>query len=155
MARLKDKSRIERSRKNLPANFFFAKKKEDSQENFVRQLLANIAKIARITNLTNFRLKKRNGEEGPREVRKFPKNRKSNKNFSCHPKRLSNKYHNKSRNKLLQKFAECLLQLAILVEFVILATSAIYFIHFWRQFPLNLVLRKLRKKNCDCVQSWT
>ena len=26
MARLKDKSRIERSRKNLPANFIFAKK---------------------------------------------------------------------------------------------------------------------------------
>ena len=77
---------------------------------------------------------KAKGREGPREGRKFRKNHRSNKNFSCHPKTLSNKYHKKSKNTLLlklrQTFAECLLQLAILVEFVILAIFANYFIHF-------------------------
>ena len=32
----------------------FSKIKNDSQEHFVRQIPANIAKIARITNLTKF-----------------------------------------------------------------------------------------------------
>ena len=32
----------------------FSKKKKDSQENFVRHSLANIARVARITNLTKF-----------------------------------------------------------------------------------------------------
>ena len=48
-------SRIERTSKNLQPKFFRnCTKKNDSQENFVRHSLANIAKIARITNLSKF-----------------------------------------------------------------------------------------------------
>ena len=40
---------------------------------------------------------KRKGQEGLRDVRKFRKNRKSNKNFSYYVKRLSNKYGKNSK----------------------------------------------------------
>ena len=57
-----------------------------------------VAKTARITNLTKYYLRERKGQEGLREVRKFWKNRKSNKNFSFYVKRLSNKYGRNSKN---------------------------------------------------------
>ena len=41
--------------------------------------VTNVAKIARITNLTKSALRKRKGQEGLREVRKFWKNHKSTK----------------------------------------------------------------------------
>ena len=41
------------------------------------------------------RLRNRRNQEGPRNVRKY---RKSNKNFSCYGKRLSNKYGKNSKN---------------------------------------------------------
>ena len=51
----------------------------------------------------NSTLRKRKGQEGLREVRKFWKNRKSNKNFSCYVKRLSNKYGKNSKNNKFHK----------------------------------------------------
>ncbi|CAH3027637.1 unnamed protein product [Porites evermanni] len=45
----------------------------------------------------------RKGEEGLGEVRKFRKNRKSSKNFSCYVKRLSNKYGKNSKNNKFHK----------------------------------------------------
>ena len=47
----------------------------------------------------NSTLRKRKGQEGLRDARKFGKNRKSNENFSCYVKRLSNKYGKNSNNK--------------------------------------------------------
>ena len=43
----------------------------------------NMAKIARITMPQNSTLRKRKGQGGLRDVRKFRKNRKSNGNFPC------------------------------------------------------------------------
>ena len=51
----------------------------------------------------NSTLRKRKGQEGLREVRQFWKNRKSNKNFSCYVKRLSNKYGKNSKNNKFHK----------------------------------------------------
>ena len=48
-------------------------------------------------------LEKGNGEVGLREVRKFRKNRKSNKTFSCYVNRLSNKYGENSKNDKFNK----------------------------------------------------
>ena len=62
-----------------------------------------MAKIARIRNLTNTTLRKRKGQEGLLEVRKFRKNRKSNKNFSPNVKRLSNKYGENSKSNKFHK----------------------------------------------------
>ena len=45
----------------------------------------------------------RKGQETRREVRKFCKNRKSNKNFSRYVKRLSNKYDKNSKNNKFHK----------------------------------------------------
>ena len=62
-----------------------------------------MAKIARITMPQNSTFRKRKGQEGLQDVRKFPKNRKSNKNFSSYVKRLSNKYGKNSMNKQIHK----------------------------------------------------
>ena len=51
----------------------------------------------------NSTLRKRKGQEGLQDVRKFPKNRKSNKNFSSYVKRLSNKYGKNSMNKQISQ----------------------------------------------------
>ena len=68
-------SRIELCRKDLLAIFFISilAKKDDSQENFVRHFLANIARMSRKTNLGKFSLVKKKGKEGPRELCKFRK----------------------------------------------------------------------------------
>ena len=62
-----------------------------------------MAKIARTTIPQNSTLRKRKGQEGLQDVRKFPKNRKSNKNFSSYVKRLSNKYGKNSMNKQISQ----------------------------------------------------
>ena len=68
--------------------------------------MTNIAKIAKITNVTKFQTQKKKGsQEGPRNVPKYRKNCKSNKDFSCYVKRLSNKYGKNSKNN---KFNEIL-----------------------------------------------
>ena len=66
-------SRIDLVNKNWLANSFRNfRKRNDSPENFVRQLLANITRVARITNLKKyFRLKKRKGKKGPRKSGKI------------------------------------------------------------------------------------
>ena len=51
----------------------------------------------------NSTLTKRKGQEGLRYVRKFCKNRKSNKNFASYVKRLSNKYCKNSKNNKFHK----------------------------------------------------
>ena len=51
----------------------------------------------------NSKLRKRKGQEGLGEVRKFWKNPKSNKNFSCYVKALSNKYGKNSKNNKCHK----------------------------------------------------
>ena len=43
-------------------------------------------------------LEKKGSQEGPRNVPKYRKNCKSNKDFSCYVKRLSNKYGKNSKN---------------------------------------------------------
>ena len=48
MARLKDKSRIQRSRKTLPANFFSQKEKMKNDD---LEKAANFAKIAKVTRI--------------------------------------------------------------------------------------------------------
>ena len=65
-------SRIDLVNKNLPANLFsqFQQKKNDSQENFVRHSLANIARVARIT---NSRLRMRKAKKGLEESANFAK----------------------------------------------------------------------------------
>ena len=50
-------------------------------------------------------LEKKGSQEGPRNVPKYRKNCKSNKDFSCYVKRLSNKYGKNSKNN---KFNEIL-----------------------------------------------
>ena len=45
----------------------------------------------------------RKGQEGLRDVLKFRKNRKSNKNFSYYVKRLSNKYGKSCKNNKFHK----------------------------------------------------
>ena len=45
----------------------------------------------------------RKGQEGLRDVLKFRKNRKSNKNFSSYVKILSNKYGKNSKNNKFHK----------------------------------------------------
>ena len=64
--------------------FFAIVAKEIIEKNYVRKSLTNITKIARIYNRCNKNqdLKKRS-QERPRSVRKYRKNRKSNKDFSC------------------------------------------------------------------------
>ena len=53
----------------------------------------------------NSTLRKRKGQERFQDVRKFRKNRKSNKNFSYYMKILSNKY---GKNRKNNKFNEIL-----------------------------------------------
>lgn len=78
-------------------------KTNESEENFIRHLLANIAKIARMTK-QNCRLTKRKGKEGPLEVHKFCKKRKSNKTiFSCYQKRQGDKCRKNSKNDKFSK----------------------------------------------------
>ena len=50
-------------------------------------------------------LEKKGCQEGPRNVPKYRKNCKSNKDFSCYVKRLSNKYGKNGKNN---KFNEIL-----------------------------------------------
>ena len=59
--------------KNWLANSFRNfRKRNDSPENFVRQLLANITRVARITNSKKYsRLRKRKGQKRPRKPRKI------------------------------------------------------------------------------------
>ena len=76
------------------------------------------------------------------EVRKSLKNHESNKNFSCHVKRLSDKYiksnKNNKFNKILhserekdKKGFEKSAHFAKIVEFVILAIFAIFLLGFF------------------------
>ena len=68
--------------------------------------MTNIANIAKITNVTKFQTqKKKEAKKGPEMSPKYRKNCKSNKDFSCYVKRLSNKYGKNSKNN---KFNEIL-----------------------------------------------
>ena len=80
----RDMSRIDLVSKNLLANVFRnCRKRNNWEKNYVRKSLTNIAKIARITNLTRLKTSKKRSQEGPWIVRKYRKNRKYNKDFSC------------------------------------------------------------------------
>ena len=77
-------SRIDLVSKNLSADllaFVFAiVAKEIIEKNYVRKSLTHIAKK---TNLTRIKTYNKRKQEGLRNVRKYRKNRKSNKDFSC------------------------------------------------------------------------
>ena len=66
-------SRIDIVNKNWLANSFRNfRKRNDSPENFVRQLLANITRVARITNLKkNLDLEREKAKKGPENQAKL------------------------------------------------------------------------------------
>ena len=87
------------------------------------------------------------------EVRKSLKNHESNKNFSCHVKRLSDKYiksnKNNKFNKILhserekdKKGFQKSAHFAKIVEFVILAIFAIFLLGFCLAEPPSPYVRK-------------
>ena len=51
-------------------------------------------------------MKRKKGKEGPRERRKFRKNRKSNNKYPCNLKRQGNKYLKNSTNKKVNKILD-------------------------------------------------
>ena len=62
-----------------------------------------MAKIARTTNFTKLFTWKEERSRRASVSRKFRKNQKRNKNFSCYVKRLSNKYGKNSKNNKFHK----------------------------------------------------
>ena len=88
-------------------------------------------------------LEKKGSQEGPRNVPKYRKNCKSNKDFSCYVKRLSNKYGKNSKNN---KFNEILhlerekvkKGLEMSANFAKIAEVTRIFLTMWKDWATNM-----------------
>ena len=106
----------------------------------------------------NSTLRKRKGQERLREVRKFWKNRKSKKNFSCYVKRLSNKYGKNSKNNKFHKILHLEREkvkkgFEMSANFAKIAKLTRIFLPMWKDWATNMA-KITRTTNFTTFYTW-